>query len=273
MAVVAISLQLGSRGLEFGRIAANALGYRFITGDEMIAQAAQRFNVSADELLISDLRTPRFWERGRSERYRYLSYLRAVLLEKLDTDRVVAAGRTLAHQAPRCGCALRVRVVSPFSVRVKQVAADENLQIGAAERRVRDYDREARERSQSLQAVDIEDPALYDLTVNSATRSLDDHVAAMTALVRRMEETASAADRQALRDAAVAAQVRAALLAHPKIRDAQITVACKEGVLALNGAGLVPPWDALVREIAGRVEGIARIEVTADEPPIPDRAG
>ena len=81
MAVIAISLQLGSRGLEFGRMAADALGYGFVTGDEMIAEAARRFNVSADDLLISDLRTPRFWERGRSERHRYLAYLRAVLLE------------------------------------------------------------------------------------------------------------------------------------------------------------------------------------------------
>ncbi|HYB89782.1 MAG TPA: cytidylate kinase family protein [Candidatus Binataceae bacterium] len=273
MAVVAISLQLGSRGLEFGRMAADALGYGFVTGDEMIAEAARRFNVSADDLLISDLRTPRFWERGRSERHRYLAYLRAVLLEKLAADRIVAAGRTIAHQPPRCGSVLRVHVVSPFALRVKQIAAGEKLEIGAAEKRVRDYDREARERSQSLQSVDIEDSALYDLTVNSASHSFELHLAALTALVRRIDETAGAAERQPLRDAAVAAQVRAALLAHPKIRDAQITVNCKEGVLVLNGAGLVPPWDALVREIAGRIEGVARIEITADETPMLDRAG
>ena len=99
MAVVAISQQLGSRGLEFGKMAADALGYRFISGDEIIAEAARRFNVSADELLVADLRTPHFWERGRSERHRYLAYVRAVLLEKLAADRIEVAskGEAPAH--------------------------------------------------------------------------------------------------------------------------------------------------------------------------------
>ncbi|HEY6395494.1 MAG TPA: BON domain-containing protein, partial [Candidatus Binataceae bacterium] len=71
-----------------------------------------------------------------------------------------------------------------------------------------------------------------------------------------------------LRDAATAAQVRAALLAHPKIRNAQIAVQCASGVVQLNGPGLVPPWDKLVNEVARGVEGVVAVEVAAEEVPI-----
>ena len=67
MAVIAISQQVGSRGIELGRLTAEQLGWRFKTGQELIAEAARRFGVSEDELLVFDLRTPHFWERLRSE--------------------------------------------------------------------------------------------------------------------------------------------------------------------------------------------------------------
>ena len=56
MAVIAISQQIGSRGIELGELAARELGYRFQTGDQLIAETAKRFNVSADQI-ITDSRT------------------------------------------------------------------------------------------------------------------------------------------------------------------------------------------------------------------------
>ncbi len=74
-----------------------------------------------------------------------------------------------------------------------------------------------------------------------------------------------------VRDAALVAQVRAAMLFHPRIGNAQIEVQCTHGAVTLSGASLVPPWDQLVRQVAGSVEGVVSIEVGAEEPPIPAR--
>ena len=49
MAVIAISQQIGSRGIELGELAARELGYRFQTGEQLIAETAKRFNVSAEQ--------------------------------------------------------------------------------------------------------------------------------------------------------------------------------------------------------------------------------
>jgi osmotically-inducible protein OsmY len=71
-----------------------------------------------------------------------------------------------------------------------------------------------------------------------------------------------------MRDAAIAAEVHAALIAHPKIRDAQVAVNCSSGAVRVSGPGLVPPWDDLVIGIAQTIEGVASVEVGAEEAPI-----
>lgn len=269
MAVIVLSQQIGSRGIELGRLAAERLGYRFLSGEEIVAEAARSYGVSADQLLVFDLRTPHFWQRGKADSHRYLAYVRAVLLRELASDRIVVAGRILAHQTPLSGCALRVRVTAPFAARVKQTIADDKMDPHAAEKYVRDYDREMRERSQSLTGVDIEDSALYDLVVNTGAHPLESIATLLAGGARMLEETTAAAAREALRDAALAAQVHAALLAHPKVRDAQIAVRCTGGAVSIAGPGLVAPWDAMVIEVARQIEGVTAVEVAAEEVPIP----
>jgi len=269
LAVIAISQQIGSRGIEIGRLAADELGWRFRTGQEIIAEAADRFGVSEDQLLVFDLRTPHFWERLHSESHRYLAYIRSVLLKEVAKDAIVVAGRTLAHQIPPLRCALRVRVVGPIAERIKRAAEEENLSPAAAEKHVREHDREAKARSQTLSGVDIDDPTLYDLVVNSSAQPVESIARMLANAAREIDATADAPSRASLCDAAIAAQVHAALLAHPKIRDAQITVNCRAGAVWLNGPGLVAPWDELVSEVARTIEGVTSVEVGSEEPPIP----
>src|SRR5215831_2874887 len=198
MAVIAISQQAGSRGIELGRLAADQLGWRFKTGQELIAEAARRFGVSEDQLLWFDLHTPHFWERLRSESHRYLAYIRAVLLKELARDSIVVAGRTLAHLTPSVGYALRVRVVAPIADRIKWTEQEERLSASGAEKHVRDIDRESKARSQSLSGIDVDDPTLYDLIVNSSARPLDTLARLLANAAREIDAAADADARAAL---------------------------------------------------------------------------
>jgi cytidylate kinase len=272
MAIIAISQQLGSRGVELGQLAAQRLGYRFMSGEEVVAEAARIFGVSQEELLVFDIRTPHFWERVRSESHRYLAYFRAVLLKELAGDRIVVAGRTLAHQLPANGCAIRARVVAPLSDRVRFTAAQEKIDAPAADRQVRDHDREIKARSQSLFSVDIDDPTLYDLILNTSSHPIEMLADLLAGAARAIDATSDRAAMQTLSDAAIAAQVHAALLAHPKIRDAEIGVTCKSGAVCLNGPGLVAPWDGLVTEVARRIDGVREVAVEAEAPVPPVRS-
>ncbi|MGH7949307.1 MAG: cytidylate kinase family protein [Candidatus Binataceae bacterium] len=269
MAVIAISNQLGSRGIEVGEQCARMLGYRFVTSADLVNETAQRYGVSADQLLVFDERAPHFWEWFTTDTRNFVAYIRAVILSELARDRVIVAGRSIAHIMPQCGCGLRVRTVGPFPERAHRVAQDERLAPPAAERRVRDYDRELRARTQSLSGVNIDDNSIYDLVVNTSSLPLDSLAEGLAALARSVDSHAHASNWRAMHDAAVTAQVRAALVAHPKIRDARIDVACSAGCVRLTGAGLVPPWNELVESVAREVQGVASVEISTEEPPLP----
>lgn len=272
MAVVAITQQLGSRGEDLGRIIAEGLSYRFLSQRDLWDETARRYQVTPEQLLILDERKPHFWERSNSDTRLFQAFYRAALLAWFAQDRVVAVGRAAAHILPAVGCGLRLHVVAPLEGRVRRIADEEKLDLASAEKRTLHHDREVRARVQSLANVDIEDATIYDLVINTIGHPLEWLAASVVDLTRKIE-SASSEHRQKLCDSAIEQQVRAALLAHPKIGEAPIEVNCSTGVVTLSGPGLVPPWNSLVDSVARSILGVVSVEITAEEPPIPQRAG
>ena len=273
MAVIVIGQQFGSRGVMLGQLAADQLGYRLINSNDVLVSAAVHYQVPREQLQLVDERTPHFWERLRTDTTRLFAFYRAMLLKELILDRTVAVGRATPLFVPEgANHVLRVRTVAPFEDRKNQVAIDEKLEPAAAARRVRDYEREVRARLQTMLGVDIDEPSIYHLVLNTAAMP-------MTTLAEILAKCAQLAERDAgteswgkLRDASITAQVRAALFAHPKIGNAAIEVGTVNGVVTLSSAALVPPWDDLANQIARAIEGVVSVELGIEEPPIPPRA-
>jgi cytidylate kinase len=267
MAVIAISQQIGSRGVELGELTARELGYRFQSGEQLIAETAKRFNVNAEQMKWFDVHSPHFWER-KTDTGRFAAYYRAVFLQEAAQDRIVVAGRGSSYFLPEGGCGIRVRTMAPVAVRIKQVAREEKLSAAAADKRVRDFDTEVKARIQTLFGQDIEDPAIYDLVINTARLSLASHANTLAALATHIDSESNPERTKCMVDAAIGAQVHAALVAHPKIGDAQMSVNCSAGCVRVSGPGLVPPWDNLVIGVAQSVAGVASVEVGAEDDPV-----
>ncbi len=267
MAIIAISQQLGSRGTDLGQLVAKRLGYRFMSSGDLIAQVSRIYNVTADQLVVVDERQPHFWSRLKTESVRFLSFFRANLLREMARDRLVAVGRSVGILLPPYRCGLKVRVVGPFDDRVKLVGEMENLTPVAAQRRVRDHDREVRARIQTLMGVDIDDSASYDMVFNGYGAPLEISAAALAVCAAQIDARIGPEQWQQMRDAATAAQVRAACHAHPKLGHAPIEVRCSLGAVQVRGPGLVPPWDELANQVASTVEGVRSVAVEADETP------
>src|SRR5277367_4493874 len=186
MAVIAISQQIGSRGIELGELAARELGYRFQTGEQLIAETAKRFNVNADQMKWFDVHSPHFWER-KTDTGRFAAYYRAVFLQEAAQDRIVVAGRGSSHFLPEGGCGIRVRTMAPVADRIKQVAKEEQLAPAAADKRVREQD--------------IEDPAIYDLVINTSRLSLAAHANTLAALATHVDSENSPERTKCMNDA------------------------------------------------------------------------
>ena len=271
MAIIAMSQQLGTRGNDLGQLVARRLGYRFLSREDLIAQVSRVYKVTADEMVVLDERQPHFWSRLKTEGVRFASFFRATLLREMAQDRLVTISPSAPVFLPPYRCGLKVRIVGPFDDRVKVVGETENLSAVAAQRRVRDHDREVRARIQTLMGVDIDDPASYDIVVNGCGTPLEISAVGLAACAEQIDARIDAEQWQQMRDAATAAQVRAACHAHPKLGHAPLEVQCTQGAVQVRGPGLVPPWDELANQVASKIEGVRSVAVEADETPIPVR--
>ena len=271
MSIIAITQHLGTRGELLGRTLADRLGYRFMNVQQIIDEASKTYKITAEQLVIVDERRPHFWERFKTDTARFIPIFKAALLKQMARDRLVVLGRSVAQLMPDCGCGLRVRLTGSLKERTNEVAAEEKLAPAIAERRVRDYDREVRARLQALFDVDIEDPAVHHLTLNTFATPMPVLLAILTAGAAEIDRAAGPEQWRVMRDAALAAEVRAMLLVHPKIGHAPLQVNCDSGAVQVNGPGLVPPWDDLIGDVARQVEGVTSVEVVAEESPTPVR--
>ncbi len=268
MAIIAMTQHIGTGAFELGRLTAEGLGYRLLTSDQIIAQAAEQYNLKPAELVIADERRPHFWERLKTDTERFARFFRAAVLKAMAGDRLVIVGRSVTHMMPDCGCGLRIRLTAPFKDRVRVVGNEEGLAPAVAERRVRDYDRELRARIQTLLDVDIDDPANFALVMNTSALPMKTLAGTLAGLAQQIDAAAGPENWRQLRDAALAAEIQAALMLHPKIGHAPVDVQCDAGVVQVSGPGLVPPWDELVNDVVRKIEGVKSVEVSAEERPI-----
>jgi hypothetical protein len=90
-------------------------------------------------------------------------------------------------------------------------------------------------------------------------------IAMLMTCIAEIDRTAGPEQWRLMRDAALAAEVRAMLIVHPKIGHAPLEVNCAAGAVRVNGPGLVPPWDDLIGDVARGIEGVTSVEVNAEE--------
>jgi cytidylate kinase len=160
MAIITVSRGSYSHGQEVAEKLAGRLGYD-LCSREVLLEASQDFNIPEVKLIRALHDAPSILDRFTYGRERYLAYIRAALLERLQRDNVVyhgLAGHLFVRGMPH---ALRVRLLADFEDRVRLEAAREKISPEEAAAMLRKDDQERRQWSQSLYGADPWDPALY----------------------------------------------------------------------------------------------------------------
>jgi cytidylate kinase len=273
MAVIAITQHVGTRGTDLARLTAERLGYRLITAEQLVSATSRTYNVPAEALAVVDERRPTFWTRFKTDTGRFSALFRSVVLKEMALDQLVVVGRSVAQILPDVGCGVRVRLCGPIKERTRIVAMEEKLTAPLAEARVRDYDREVRARIQTLFGIDIDDPSNYNLVLNVFALPLESSALILANFANEVDHAATGDQWVRIRDAALAAEVRAGLLSHPKLGNAPFRVQCSGGAVQVVGLGIVPPWDDMVLEVVRRVKGVKTVKIlNQDLPPDPWQA-
>jgi cytidylate kinase len=271
MAIVTISPQMGSGGPEIGMALAQRLGYRYVD-QELIADAVRRYGLTEEKASHLDESKPTLFERFDVETRHYITVLQTTLLEFAEQDNCVLMGRGgqwLLRGIPQV---LRLRVIAPFEVRVRnwikrttEVAGETPNQRAAVEF-VRRDDSERAGRMRYLYEVDLDDPSLYDAVINTEKLRHEAAVEMIERAVRRPEMITTDEGRRALASRVLVSRVQVALATNPETRRYRITVEARDGVVVLEGTAAL---DRAV-EVARTVPGVKDVRTQqVDIPPIP----
>src|SRR5216117_4416183 len=239
MAIVVMSHQMGAGGPEIGMALAQRLGYRYVN-QELLLDAARRYGLAEERLSHLDESKPTLFERFDTETRHHITVLQTTCLEFAEDDNCVlmrGGGQWLLRGVPH---ALRVRLIAPFEHRVKQWIKRTAEMTGetpthrAAADFVRRDDAEKSGRMRYLYEVDIADPTLYELVVNTEKLKHEAVVGIAEGLVRRPEMATTDVGRQMVGSRALASRVQVALATHPDTRRYRITVEAQAGVKTLQ---------------------------------------
>lgn len=271
MAIIVISHEIGAGGPEIGQALGERLGYRCV-GQDLIVDVARRYGLLEEKLSHLDEAKPSLFERFDAETRRYITVIQTALYEFAEHDNVILLGRGGQWLLRGIPHVLRVRVMAPFDLRVKRLGKKMAGQMGEQTNQrtvtdiVRRDDMEKIGRMRYLYEVDIRDPALYDVVINTEKLPHDSAVEVIAGLVRRPEMATGDAGSRLVSDRALASRVQVALATHPETRKYRTTVEAKDGVVTLEGTAALE--DAV--EVARGVTGVREVRTQQVEiPPIP----
>ena len=170
MTVITISRQAGSNGRQIAEQAAALLGYR-IVWREVINQAALRAGAPAMALAMIDELNLLGVCPSEEECQTYLLAVEQVVKELAQQGNVIIVGRAglcILADHPQ---ALHVRIIAPQELRALRLVERHAISLSAARAQVKARDRYRRDYLRRFYQVDWNDPAHYDLVINSARLS------------------------------------------------------------------------------------------------------
>lgn len=171
MDVITISRQLGSLGFQVGQAVAAKLNYRLVWR-ELINQAAIRSGAPEMALAMIDELNLLGLAPSPSQFKAYIQVVDQVIHELAAEGGIIIVGRggqVVLRNDPRV---LHIRVVSPLEVRIKRICGFRGISAEAAEAQIETSDRARKNYLRRAYQVDWEDPALYDLVLNTGRMSL-----------------------------------------------------------------------------------------------------
>lgn len=193
--VICISHADGAGGRQVGKLVAERLGYRYVD-EEIVARAAAKGGISpadvADEEQRKSALVRLVRELGRgaaTESYGFpgpagpastapapdavRSLIQDAIAETASTGKVVIVAHAAARALSEKAGVLRVLVSASPGTRARRVAEEQELELRDAKRRIADSDAARADYLRRFYDVRSEQPADYDLVVNTDSLTIE----------------------------------------------------------------------------------------------------
>jgi cytidylate kinase len=251
MSIITISRGTASGGQALAERVAEKLGWSCLS-NEVIVEAAKRYNVPEPELVKTFEKAPTFWEKLIASRRVYLTFVQAAMCEYAEHGNLVYHGHAGHALLPGIGHVLKVRLVAPLEYRIRAVMErNARLDRKGAMRYITQVDEERTSRMRYLFDVDWRDPHQYDLVLSLDKLTVDTASDLVIQALQWEPFRPTDASRLALQNLALSSRIKAALDAHPQFSPYDIGVDVKEGVVTLSGT---LPTDDAIQQVVTMVE-------------------
>jgi len=236
MAVITVSRQVGSLGTELAQILAERLQYEYVD-KEKIGKALATYGLPEPEVEKFDEKKPPFWDSWQVQRKKFLHFLEAVIYDFAQRGNVVIVGRggqVLLKDLPGV---LHLRIFAPFEMRVRRFLAEKGGDEKQIARFLRRDDRDSEGFIHTFFDMNWDDPALYDIVLNTQKISVDTAVAMVLQIAQSREmREGEEPSRERLANMALAQKVEATLLGVLGMEIRHVNAQVEQGTVTLRGS-------------------------------------
>lgn len=192
MAVITISRDPGSGGMDIARKVAGALGYELANHDTTDAILRQYGLTKFSELYEN---VPSLLDILNADNLLIVAMTNEILEALAKRGNIVILGRAGFAVLSKFADVLNVRVQAPFDQRVKRVMEREGLtDLPAAEQRIKDEDNVHRKYVRRFYNCEWDDPANFSLALDTSVLSVDAAASLIVEAAKSVEQKARAGD-------------------------------------------------------------------------------
>jgi len=255
MAAVTIFSASHCHGDDVATAVAERFGSRFLTTEELVAEAAERYGVPDKHLLRAMGGPPSLLERFTQDRPRNVVYLKCTLADQLDRDELVYHGFASHLVSDDLTHVLRVALVARREYRLAE-AGRRGLGPAQADKALEADDESQRQWALQVRDTSPWDKKLYDLFIPVDEVPIAQAVDEICQFSQKAPLLFTPDARRASRDHQLACRVELALIR----RGHQMDVSCEDGVVTVVINKYVMRVEALRRELDEIASGVDGVE-------------
>lgn len=266
MAIITISRGVQSGGRKLAHLLAEELGYQCLSR-EVVALCARTYNIPEEDLYERLIEAPSRWLGPSKDHFRDPLYIQCTLIGVAKQDNVIYHGyagqlflRGVTH-------AMRVRLEAPFRDRVEAEMSEHHKSREEAQKYIERADSLRHRWVKLLYDEDWHDPALYDLSINLTTMSIESACDMMALLAGRSEFQKTDESIRRLDELSLTCEVKAAIATDDTLWkhlwEQDILIHASGSIVTLRGTVKNKAVGIAMQDIASKVKGVSECRFEA----------
>lgn len=235
MPVITISRQLGSMGSDIARLLSKKIGCKFLDKDTLDLKFGE-YGIPIESVEKYDEKKPGFWDLFKSDRYRYLHFMKGIVFDfARDGDGIILGrgGQAILGDVPGV---LNVRIVAPLDIRIRRLMESFEMDERQVQKMIINSDNERAGFHKFFFDCNWEENSLYDLVLNSGTLSCTDIVGLVESAANSLERGGNKSERETrLTDLCLEQDIKTILVFKEKVGVQFLEVLAHRGIVTLRG--------------------------------------